>query len=95
MPRPIPTIRPETFPAELAGLAAKAPQLWRTASVDLDSLEITIDAGGSSAIAVGDAQLLATKHNGEVHSDTRKVTISFEKIDGDWRIVSLTADASA
>lgn len=77
----------------LTGLAVQAPQLWKTADVDLDALELTIDDAGMGALAVGDAHLNATRHDGQLHQDTRKVSISLEKIDGEWRIVGLTVSS--
>ncbi len=78
---------------ELVGLAAKAPQLWSDARVDLSGLSIRVDEAGLSAVAVGDAQLDAIRRGGQIERDTRKVSISLDKIDGDWRIVSLTVSA--
>ncbi len=78
---------------ELIGLATKAPQLWRTATVDLSGLVITLDEGAMGGIAVGDAHLDATRHEGSLHRDTRKISVSLEKIDGEWRIIALTVSA--
>jgi hypothetical protein len=78
---------------ELAGLAAKAPQMWRTATVDLSDVGISVDEGATGAVAVGHAVLDATRHNGQLHRDTRQVSISVEKIEGEWRIVGMTVSA--
>lgn len=78
---------------ELVGLAAKAPQVWRAGTIHLDGLAISIDDAGMGGLAVGDARLNATRHDGQVQRDTRKVSISLEKIEGQWRIVSMTVSA--
>jgi phosphoribosylformylglycinamidine synthase len=86
-------INVKTGRAELAGLAAKAPQMWRTASVNLDDLGITLDDPGNGAVAVGNAVLDATRHDGQLTRDTRNVSIRLEKIEGDWRIIQVTVSA--
>jgi phosphoribosylformylglycinamidine synthase len=73
---------------ELVALAGTAPQLYRTAIVDLGSLAIEVDSAGVSAVAHGEATLTATRHAGGVERDTRTVSLRFDKIDGDWLIVS-------
>jgi hypothetical protein len=78
---------------ELAGLAARAPQLYATATVDLGGLDIAVDESGSSAAAHGEATLTATRHSGELQRDTRTVMLRFDKIDDDWRIVSVSVSA--
>lgn len=83
----------KTGRAELAGLAAKAPQMWRTATIDLDGLAIDLDEGGNGALATGDAVLDATRQDGRLERDTRKVSVSLEKIDGVWRIVGMTVSS--
>ena len=45
-------------------------------------------------LAVGAAILDATRHDGTIEHDTRDVSISFEKIDGDWRITAMTVSAA-
>ncbi|MCA9623046.1 MAG: hypothetical protein KC731_28705 [Myxococcales bacterium] len=77
----------------LAGLAASAPRLFRTASVDLDGLAIDIDQQATTAIARGPAVLTGTRQSGELDRDRRTVAIRFDKIDGDWRVVSLSVSA--
>jgi hypothetical protein len=76
---------------ELAMLAANAPQLWREARVDLGALAIDIDQAGMSAVAYGEAHLVATRQGGDLERDSRTVSLRFDKIDDDWRIVSLSA----
>lgn len=81
--------------AELVQLAASAPQLWQTATVDLDGLSVEVDQAGTSGVAYGDATLTATKHGGELHRDTRTVSLRFDKIDGEWQIVNVSVSAGA
>jgi hypothetical protein len=77
----------------LAGLAANAPRLWREATVDLDPLTITVDDSGINAVAFGDATLTATRHGGALERDSRTVSLRFDKIDGDWQVVSMSVSA--
>lgn len=79
--------------AELTGLAAKAPQLWQTATIDLDDLNIAVNDEALGAVAVGNAVLDATRLNGQLERDDRKVSISLEKIEGKWQIVAVTVSA--
>jgi hypothetical protein len=79
--------------AELAGVAAKAPELWRSATVDLDGLAITVDQAAMGAVAVGPASLNATRHNGTVEIDTRTVSLTLEKVEGEWRVVHMSVSA--
>jgi hypothetical protein len=76
--------------ASLVELAAAAPQMWRTATVDLDGLAIEIDEAKTSAVASGDATLTATRQSGDLERDRRTVSLRLDKIEGDWRIVSLS-----
>lgn len=78
---------------EFIGLAAKAPQIWRAGEIDLSALSITVDEAGVAAVAVGDARLNATRQDGQIQRDARKVSISLEKIEGAWKIVALTVSA--
>jgi len=78
---------------ELVQLAASAPKLWRTASVDLGNLSVDVDHSGTTAVAYGQAVLTATRHSGDLHRDERTVSLRFDKIDGDWRIVHVSVSA--
>lgn len=79
---------------ELIGLAGNAPQLYRTASVSLGGLHIDVDKSKTSAVAYGEVTLNATRHNGEIESDTRIVSLRFDKVEDEWRIVSVNVSAS-
>ena len=74
----------------LVALGASAPRLFRTATVDLDDLSIDVDEPGLTALAQGSATLTATRHSGEPDRDQRTVSLRFDKIDGEWRCVSLS-----
>jgi phosphoribosylformylglycinamidine synthase len=76
--------------AELVGLATQAVQLYEHASVDLSGLRIEIDAPKASAMAHGEASLSAVRHGGTREMDTRTVALRFDKLEGDWRIVSVS-----
>jgi len=77
----------------LASLAANAPRLWNTASVDLGPLAIEVDDEGMSAVAFGEVTLTATRQSGQLERDNRTVSMRFDKIDGEWLIVSLSVSA--
>jgi hypothetical protein len=78
---------------ELVTLAAGAPRLYGTANVDLGGLSIQIDKSETSAVAYGDATLTATRPTGELQRDTRTVSLRFDQIDGEWRIVGVSVSA--
>jgi len=78
---------------ELAGLAAQAPRIYATATVDLAGLAVDVDDVGMTAGAHGEATMTATRHSGELQRDTRTVLLRFDKIEGDWRIVSVSVSA--
>lgn len=75
---------------ELAGLAANAPRLWATATVDLGGLTVEVDDAGLSGVAYGQATLTATRQGGQLERDDRTVSLRLDKIDGDWIIVHLS-----
>lgn len=76
---------------ELVGLATNAVQLYERATVDLDGLHIVVEKTNTSAMASGEATLDAVRHGGEIARDTRTVALRFDKIEGDWRIVNISA----
>lgn len=80
---------------ELVGLATQAPTWYRTASADLGGLRVDIDESETSALVTGAVTLSGTRLSGEPVRDTRTVSIRFDKIEGDWRIVGLTVSAKA
>ena len=77
----------------LAGLAATAPRLYRSVRIDFGDLDIRVDDAKISAVAYGEALLTGKRHSGQLQRDTRTVSFRFDKIEGDWLIVSLTASA--
>ena len=78
---------------ELVNLAANAPRMYTTASVDLMSLTIDIDSSKTSAVAYGEATLTATRHGAGLERDTRTVSFRFDKVEGEWRVVSVSVSA--
>lgn len=74
----------------LVALAASAPRLFRTATVDLDGLSIDVDDQGLSGVAQGMARLTGTRQTGELERDERMVSLRFDKIEGDWLVVSVS-----
>lgn len=78
---------------ELVGLAAQAPSLYRTASVDLGQLVIKVDEPKLSALAYGDATLTGTRQSGGLEEDKRTVSLRFDKVEGAWLIVAISVSA--
>ncbi len=78
---------------KLVGLAANAPRRYSTAVIDLAALTIKIDEPQMSAIAFGEATLTATRLGGQVERDTRTVSLRLDKIDKEWRVVSVSLSA--
>ena len=77
----------------LVGLAAQAPRMYQTVSVDLGGLDITVDEAGLTAIAQGPATLTGTR-GGQLERDDRTVSLSFDKIEGDWKVVMVSVSAA-
>jgi hypothetical protein len=80
--------------AELVGLATQAPNWYRTANADLGGLRVDVDDAGLSALVSGPVTLQGTRLTGEPLRDERTVSIRCDKIDGEWRIVSLSVSAA-
>lgn len=78
---------------ELVGLASQAPTWYRTASVDLDSLQVDVDQQGLSAHVSGPVTLTATRLTGELARDRRTTSLRFDKIEDEWKVVSVTVSA--
>jgi hypothetical protein len=78
---------------ELVQLAAQAMTMYRTATVDAAGLSIDLDKASLTAVASGKVTLHATRHSGDAQLDTRTVSIRFDKIDGQWLIVSVGVSA--
>jgi phosphoribosylformylglycinamidine synthase len=78
---------------ELVNLAANAPRLYSTASVDLGGLAIEIDSAKTSAVAYGEATLTAMRHSGNLERDVRTVSLRFDKVEGEWRVVKVSVSA--
>ena len=76
--------------SELEGVATKAPLLYRTADVDLTSIEIKLDDAHESAKAGATARLRATRSDGDTQRGPRAVNFLFSKDGGRWRITSMT-----
>ena len=78
---------------ELVNLAANAPRLYSTADVDLGGLSIDIDSSKTSAVAYGEATLTAMRQSGNLERDVRTVSLRFDKVEGQWRVVSVSVSA--
>jgi hypothetical protein len=79
---------------ELIDLAAAAPRSYRSASIDLDALRIDLDEEETSAVAHGEVTLTAQRLNGEIDRDLRSVSLRLDKIDGSWKIVSISVSSN-
>jgi hypothetical protein len=75
---------------ELVGLAANAPRIYRTVSVNLSGLSVKVDDAAISAVAFGQATLTASRHSGQLERDDRTVSLRLDKIEGEWRIVGVS-----
>jgi phosphoribosylformylglycinamidine synthase len=73
--------------------ATQAAGLWRWATVDVSGLTVAIDDAEISAHVTGEVVLQAARPSGEPERDGRSVSIRLDKIDGDWRIVSIAVSA--
>jgi len=83
----------KTGRAEAAQLATSAATMYRTAAIDIDGLSIDVDQEGQSAHVSGKVRVQSTGRSGEPAQDTRTASIRLDKIEGKWRIVSLTVSA--
>ena len=75
---------------DLAGAAAQVGARYRTAHVRFESAKVDLDPSKVSAGVTTQATLNALGHDGELRRDTRGVKLQLDKVDGDWRIVSIT-----
>lgn len=76
---------------ELAQIASALATRFETTSVSLGFVSVTLE-GDLGATAEVDATLTATEFGGTLRRETRHVRFSFVKIDGDYKISSMTAD---
>jgi phosphoribosylformylglycinamidine synthase len=75
---------------DLAGAAAQTSARYRTASVQFGAAKVDLDPSKMSAGVATQATLTAVGHDGELRRDTRGVKLQLDKVDGDWKIVSIT-----
>ncbi len=76
--------------AELEGTATQASFLFRTADVELGTVDVKVDDAHTSAKASATATLRATRRDGSPEQGPRAVNFLLRKDDGVWRITSLT-----
>lgn len=79
---------------ELAQIASALATRFETTAVSLGFVSVTLE-GNVGATAEVDATMTATEFGGNLRRETRHVRFSFIKIDGDYRISSMTADPPA
>ncbi|MBI4955137.1 MAG: hypothetical protein HY908_24150, partial [Myxococcales bacterium] len=77
----------------LIELAGQAPSVYSQARIDLGDLTIELDQAETSAHVHGTVTFTGRRHGGADERDLRAVSIRLDKIDGDWRVVSLAAAA--
>lgn len=75
---------------DLVGAATQTSARFRTASVKFGSTRVDLDPSKMTAGVTTKATLDGVAHDGDMRRDTRGVTLRFEKVDGDWKIVALT-----
>ncbi len=75
---------------ELSQLASQAPRVYQSASIDLSGLSVELDDSQERATAFGDARFEGVRSSGSPMAQQRTVSLRLDKIDNDWRIVSLT-----
>jgi phosphoribosylformylglycinamidine synthase len=78
---------------ELAAAATQVAGAYRSADVSFGGVDIRIDRSGMTADVNASATVTGAQHGQPVRRDERQVSFQFEKIDGDWKIVSLTVAA--
>jgi hypothetical protein len=76
--------------ANLVALAMQASVWARSASVELSKIEVKLDDAHQSAKVGATATVRAVSGSGRNERDERAVDFRFAKIDGTWKITSLT-----
>ena len=74
----------------LIEFAASAPQEFAELDLSLDALRVQLDESKEHAIAIGQAQLSATRREGTREKETRTVSLRLDKRNGEWRIVDVS-----
>jgi hypothetical protein len=74
---------------ELAGVAAQTGLRFQSAEVSFDGVSVAIEPSKTAASASANGTFTGFEHGSGIRRETRKVEFRFDKIDGDWRIVSL------
>ncbi|AKT39338.1 nuclear transport factor 2 family protein [Chondromyces crocatus] len=75
----------------LVDATVKLGAVYGSAHVTLDDIDLQMDPGGLTAEAKATATVTGAQHGQSVRRDERKVMFRAEKIDGDWRLVSVVA----
>lgn len=73
----------------LADFAIETQRPLSECSVDLDELSIRLDEEKEHALAVGTARVDAQSEDGTKMHDERTVSLRFDLVDREWRIVSV------
>lgn len=74
----------------LADVATQAASFYATAQIDFASVRVDLAPDARSADVVAIATLTGARQGGETERDVRRVSLRFDKVDGEWRIASLT-----
>lgn len=64
--------------------------IYQSADVSYSDMDLRIDPGGISAGVTCSATLTGARHGQPIQRDDRRVRFQLEKIDGDWKIVSVS-----
>jgi phosphoribosylformylglycinamidine synthase len=79
----------------LAAAATQVGSVYQSADVSLGSVDLRVDPGGTAAEATATATIAGAMHGQPPRSDDRRVKFRLDKVDGDWKIVSVTVEREA
>ena len=78
-------------PTSFASTVIKGGQLCRELDVDFSHVEVKIVKSGVAVVTLeGEAE--AELKNGEKIDETRDLTLDFQKIDGEWKLIGVSSE---
>jgi ketosteroid isomerase-like protein len=75
---------------ELASASLLLQSVFRACTIEGSSLDVQLQAGGTSARVKGNVVLVGADHSGSKKRESRPTTILMLKNDGAWKIASIT-----
>lgn len=75
---------------QLVAAATQVGSVYQSADVGLGDVKVSVDKAGQSAEASATATITGAMHGQPLRRDERSVRFRIEKIDGDWKIFSVT-----